>query len=782
MSNNRKRTTPNGTSFEEQAIFYYVKNFFPDAINRGKYSFYENEKIELDIYIPCLRLAIEYDGAYWHTNKVASDNTKNILLFKAGINLIRIRECDLDDLPDQYGDVLYRTITPNDNGLELHAIIVEVIKIINNYIKNDDSTLSTMLKKSISCFSLSKEKLIDDRPNIYAQYYTDFQDDNIATTCLIKFWDYEKNGPLCPENVSIRSHIYISLTCPEGEHFLIQPSRYDLRSLVNDNKCKDCFFNYCPSLYSYCPKTTQCAVYKNLTKTVKYMPATTQTQYKKLDFANTLEVSEIDCSFKIIDNLKIHYERMWKEIENTLIYDHESITKDMVVSWLQSALYEDRHKMLYLLWSLGKKYSAKLITLLKDIFLKPFDSPSCSHFSIKVDPSFPKKDTLKLFQEFGGGSFVYPSLQYFDEPIIMEGFCNLVFDEHRHNHNSLYNKSTRIYWQQIQKEYQTFSASFSAYLYILITKLEQFVIFPHAEECKALLFSKAESELPALQNNVANSIINDIQLCTEYTPAQIRCWIDGVTSPQKEKIIYLLYKKNLLNGLGDKNIDRTGRAFVSKNLSFDFIKEPNTLLDIMWFLGAHRFKYDIKLFDQPLLSSRFIELLKKGADAPEESLISGYNSYHLNKEISNNIHALSLDFLKQLYTLILYLSSSLNRPSPCWIGRNYQEVLRALEKEIRKRKKDLSASKMSAAPTVVPSTTTKTAKQPCANKTPEINNVPVAKNIGVRNDDFIENNANSRLLLRSKGLCQHCGGKFKRKFLFFGDFICSNCGKRKDYS
>ena len=34
---------------------------------------------------------------------------------------------------------------------------------------------------------------------------------------------------------------------------------------------------------------------------------------------------------------------------------------------------------------------------------------------------------------------------------------------------------------------------------------------------------------------------------------------------------------------------------------------------------------------------------------------------------------------------------------------------------------------------------------------------------------------------RNQGLCQHCGGMFKKKFLFFTSDICSHCGKKKDY-
>ena len=36
-------------------------------------------------------------------------------------------------------------------------------------------------------------------------------------------------------------------------------------------------------------------------------------------------------------------------------------------------------------------------------------------------------------------------------------------------------------------------------------------------------------------------------------------------------------------------------------------------------------------------------------------------------------------------------------------------------------------------------------------------------------------------LRQTQGLCQHCGGSFKKKCILFGDYICVKCGKKKDY-
>ena len=55
------------TSFPEQAIYYYIKQEFPDAINSYRDIF--KSSMELDIYVPSLKVGIEYDGGLYHTSK-----------------------------------------------------------------------------------------------------------------------------------------------------------------------------------------------------------------------------------------------------------------------------------------------------------------------------------------------------------------------------------------------------------------------------------------------------------------------------------------------------------------------------------------------------------------------------------------------------------------------------------------------------------------------------------------------------------------------------------------
>ena len=81
------------TSFAEQAFYYYLKQLYPDAINRFKADFLG--KMELDIYIPSTHVAIEYDGEAWHKNeKVDRERKKYQICKEHEIYLIRLKEKD----------------------------------------------------------------------------------------------------------------------------------------------------------------------------------------------------------------------------------------------------------------------------------------------------------------------------------------------------------------------------------------------------------------------------------------------------------------------------------------------------------------------------------------------------------------------------------------------------------------------------------------------------------------------------------------------------------------
>ena len=85
-----------GTSFVEQVIFYYVKKLYEEAENRYSYN-----GVELDIYIPTLKIAIEYDGAYFHSTAGSAEREekKDNFCAENDICLVRLREKPLKATP-----------------------------------------------------------------------------------------------------------------------------------------------------------------------------------------------------------------------------------------------------------------------------------------------------------------------------------------------------------------------------------------------------------------------------------------------------------------------------------------------------------------------------------------------------------------------------------------------------------------------------------------------------------------------------------------------------------
>lgn len=79
------------TSFPEQAVFFYVKQKYPDAIN--SYTDCFNNGMELDVFIPSLNVGIEYDGKAWHDDdKLKNEKLKYDICRHHSIKLIRVKE------------------------------------------------------------------------------------------------------------------------------------------------------------------------------------------------------------------------------------------------------------------------------------------------------------------------------------------------------------------------------------------------------------------------------------------------------------------------------------------------------------------------------------------------------------------------------------------------------------------------------------------------------------------------------------------------------------------
>ncbi len=187
------------TSFPEQAIYFYVKKYFPDAINKCKDIL--NNGMELDIFIPSRNVGIEYDGFAWHNSSavVSRENKKYNLCKAKNIYLYRVKE---NSNSDEYADTTYRVPKfKYENSGELSMVIDVLLNDISKEIKPDIN-----IKRDL--FEIYKYKIIkyeDSLANLYPE--------------ISKEWHPILNEGLKPENVLPGTTLKVWWRCPNGHEW-----------------------------------------------------------------------------------------------------------------------------------------------------------------------------------------------------------------------------------------------------------------------------------------------------------------------------------------------------------------------------------------------------------------------------------------------------------------------------------------------------------------------------------------------------------------------------------
>ena len=176
------------TSFAENAIFFYLKSVYSDTVKSYRVEWLGH--MELDIYIPSLRVAIEYDGQAWHNN-IKNDIRKGLLCKEHAIRLIRIREprcpeleCESIKLNSTSTIELENAIRTLFNGFLLASKSVDI----------DIERDRTQIYDSIS-YAQKNNSLLMLAPN------------------LAKEWHPMLNGTLKSENVSYKSNKKVWWKC-----------------------------------------------------------------------------------------------------------------------------------------------------------------------------------------------------------------------------------------------------------------------------------------------------------------------------------------------------------------------------------------------------------------------------------------------------------------------------------------------------------------------------------------------------------------------------------------
>ncbi len=198
------------TSFPEQAIFYYIKKLYPDAINRYKDLF--DNGMELDIYVPSIRFAVEFDGAAWHGTEETHkrEKQKYEICKENGITLFRVKERTGEDWND-VADAVYK-IRKRKNATDLQPVIQAILDSI------DPESNAWTRKNPLQYHSSISVDLARDSNEI-REYLTPIQNSlSELRPDLTAEWNTEKNGNLRPEMFGINSNDRVWWKCSKCGH------------------------------------------------------------------------------------------------------------------------------------------------------------------------------------------------------------------------------------------------------------------------------------------------------------------------------------------------------------------------------------------------------------------------------------------------------------------------------------------------------------------------------------------------------------------------------------
>ena len=205
------------TSMIELRIFAEMKFLFKNVKHRIK--MYGNE---CDMFIPDYKIAIEYDGSYWHRNKHNLDKEKTKSLSDNGIFVIRIREKGLRKISKL--DIIYSN---KGNHFDLIKNLLNKILDKINLDKEHERKIKLYLKNKSIANEKEFTKLLEILPSPLPEKSL-----HETNKLLSKEWHLSYNGNLTPKDVTPHSHLKIWWLCKKGHEWQA--------SVINRNKGSGC--------------------------------------------------------------------------------------------------------------------------------------------------------------------------------------------------------------------------------------------------------------------------------------------------------------------------------------------------------------------------------------------------------------------------------------------------------------------------------------------------------------------------------------------------------------
>ena len=191
-------TCSNKSSRNEIRILTECKALFGEVLSRYKFGEYE-----VDIFIPELNVAVEYDGWYWHRNSYDKDIKKQNKLNEKGVKLLRVREEPLPKITEF--DIFVDGAKP--------LVKSDLDKILNSICSD---------KEILTSYSIAKGFINEQDYKTYLDYFPNpFPEDSLAKKSpkIAREWHPTKNSPLTPLNFSPGSGISVWWRCEKGHEW-----------------------------------------------------------------------------------------------------------------------------------------------------------------------------------------------------------------------------------------------------------------------------------------------------------------------------------------------------------------------------------------------------------------------------------------------------------------------------------------------------------------------------------------------------------------------------------
>ena len=198
------------TSFTEQLIGFYMEKAYEVTMN------YKIDRLlELDIYMPEIKTAVEYDGWRWHNGEKHARNSKRKHEYcnAHGITLYHVKECDGTDGIEN-GRIIYNFKKKNYQLLIDHICQLIGRERITVDIDRDYHNILARVKPVALGHSIA-----DVRPD------------------MLPYWDDEANFPLAPSMLGPDSGYMVYWRCPDCGHMEFNSPKYVSHRVIPCNKC-----------------------------------------------------------------------------------------------------------------------------------------------------------------------------------------------------------------------------------------------------------------------------------------------------------------------------------------------------------------------------------------------------------------------------------------------------------------------------------------------------------------------------------------------------------------